>query len=64
MNDNKKKISHLKNIDSKLADHILDEIIERYMYLALSVHISVVLLIKIFCTAKGVMGYQLKVLDS
>lgn len=28
MNDNKKKISHLKNIDSKLADHILDEIIE------------------------------------
>ena len=31
MNDYKKKISHLKNIDSKLADHILDEIIERYM---------------------------------
>ena len=29
MNDYKKKISHLKNIDSKLADHILDEIIER-----------------------------------
>lgn len=28
MNDNKKKILHLKNIDSKLADHILDEIIE------------------------------------
>ena len=37
MNDNKKKISHLKNIDSKLADHILDEIIERYMYLAVCV---------------------------
>ena len=37
MNDNKKKISHLKNIDSKLADHILDEIIERYMYLAVYV---------------------------
>lgn len=32
MNENKKKISHLKNIDSKLANHILDEIVERYMY--------------------------------
>ncbi|KAL9952617.1 hypothetical protein ACROYT_G039893 [Oculina patagonica] len=28
MNENKKKISHLKNIDSKLANHILDEIVE------------------------------------
>lgn len=31
MSENKKKISHLKNIDSKLANHIMDEIIERYI---------------------------------
>ena len=31
INEYKKKISHLKNIDSKLANHILDEIIERYV---------------------------------
>lgn len=28
--EHRKKISHLKNVDSKLANHILDEIIERY----------------------------------
>ena len=46
MNDYKKKISHIKNIDSKLANHILDEIIERYMYLSSNVwsqHTSIVM---------------------
>ena len=28
--EHRKKISQLKNVDSKLANHILDEIIERY----------------------------------
>ncbi|KAJ7376494.1 hypothetical protein OS493_034230 [Desmophyllum pertusum] len=28
MSENRKKVSHLKNIDSKLANHIMDEIIE------------------------------------
>lgn len=28
--ENKKKISHLKNVDSKLANHIMDEIVEGY----------------------------------
>ena len=28
-NENKKKVSHLKNVDSKLANHIMDEIVER-----------------------------------
>ena len=28
-NENRKRISHLKNIDSKLANHILDEVIDR-----------------------------------
>ena len=28
-NDNKKKIAHLKNIDMDLANHIMDEIVER-----------------------------------
>lgn len=28
-NDNKKKIAHLKNIDMNLANHIMDEIVER-----------------------------------
>lgn len=27
-NENKKKVSHLKNVDSKLANHIMDEIVE------------------------------------
>jgi len=43
INDYKKKISHIKNIDSKLANHILDEIIERYMYLAMCVDTSIVM---------------------
>lgn len=41
MNDYKKRISHLKNIDSKLADHILDEIIERYIHVVLHVSSNV-----------------------
>ena len=28
-NENKKKIAHLKNIDMDLANHIMDEIVER-----------------------------------
>lgn len=41
MNDYKKRISHLKNIDSKLADHILDEIIERYIVLHVSSNVCI-----------------------
>ena len=30
MDEKRKKVSHLKNVDSKLANHIIDEILERY----------------------------------
>ena len=46
-NENRKKISHLRNVDSKLANHIMDEIIERYvsMYLYFHFHYITVIFI-------------------
>ena len=49
-NENRKKISHLRNVDSKLANHIMDEIIERYVYMYLYFYCSHnFILFLIFC---------------